>query len=190
MKNEKKTVVINLYAGAGAGKSTLAAGLFSELKMRGLSVELVREYIKKWAWENRIPGKYDQIYIFGHQAREEGMLYGKLDFLITDSPLMLVPFFEEMLVKKQIIEPAVLNFMNHAKDNGVEYLHFWVPRPAHYETEGRFQSEEEAKAMDKTLKDWLLSKGIDVIDLPVNHAERLHVILKAIGHEETKKFEN
>ena len=35
---------------SGCGKSTLAAGLFYDLKLHGLKVELVNEYVKKWAW--------------------------------------------------------------------------------------------------------------------------------------------
>lgn len=186
----KQTVVINLYSGPGAGKSTLAAGLYSELKLRGLSVELVQEQVKKWAYEKKIPNQYDQVFLFGNQAREEGVLYHKVDFIITDSPLLLVPFFEELLVKKKIVEPAVLNFMTHAEENGIKYLHFWVPRPAHYDSEGRFQSEKEARDMDQTLRDWLKTRGVEVENLPVNHGERLQMVLEAIGHENTKKFEN
>ena len=37
---------INLLAGPGAGKSTMAAWLFSELKRRNISVEHVGEYVK------------------------------------------------------------------------------------------------------------------------------------------------
>lgn len=185
----KKTVVINLFAGAGAGKSTLATSIFSELKMRGVHVELVREYIKRWVWEGRLPGKFDQIYIFGRQAREEGMLYEKLDYLITDSPLLLVPFFEEVLVGKKIVEPAVFNFIDHAKQNGVEYINFWLSRPNNYEVRGRYQTEEEAKALDEKLKDWLKNHGIDLIELPNKHDDRVAEVLKNLKLHDSPKFD-
>jgi len=47
------TRVINLLGGPGVGKSTAAAKLFAKYKDEGKSVELVREYVKDWAWEGR-----------------------------------------------------------------------------------------------------------------------------------------
>ncbi len=55
-----KTTIINLYGGPGAGKSTSAAYLYYLLKCQQENVELVREYVKKWAWENRPCGVYDE----------------------------------------------------------------------------------------------------------------------------------
>ncbi len=37
---------INLFAGPGAGKSTTATWLFSQLKIAGISIELTSEYVK------------------------------------------------------------------------------------------------------------------------------------------------
>ena len=42
----KKTLIVNLLAGSGAGKSTNAARLFAMLKDRGIETELVTEYVK------------------------------------------------------------------------------------------------------------------------------------------------
>jgi len=41
--------VINFYGGAGIGKSTIAADIFSKLKRKGYKTELVGEYAK-WLW--------------------------------------------------------------------------------------------------------------------------------------------
>jgi ATP:corrinoid adenosyltransferase len=69
----KKTTVISLFAGPGAGKSTSAAYLYAHLKNRGVNSELVREYVKDRAWEERQIGTYDQIYFLGKQVRREAM---------------------------------------------------------------------------------------------------------------------
>ena len=41
--------VLNFYGGAGIGKSTIAADIFSKLKRKGHKTELVGEYAK-WLW--------------------------------------------------------------------------------------------------------------------------------------------
>ena len=43
---------VNFYGGPGVGKSTLAARVYAELNSAGaVSTELVREFIKTWAYE-------------------------------------------------------------------------------------------------------------------------------------------
>ena len=72
---------------AGHRKSTSAAQLFAELKQRHVSTELAREYVKKWAWEGRKISGFDEYYFVGHQIREESLLFGKVDYIVTDKPL-------------------------------------------------------------------------------------------------------
>jgi ATP:corrinoid adenosyltransferase len=91
---ERTTKVINMFGGSGIGKSTTAAGLYHQMKLQGLNVELVREYVKGWAWAGTKVNTYDQVYIFGKQARSEYMLYGKVDYIVTDSPILLSPIYD------------------------------------------------------------------------------------------------
>jgi tRNA uridine 5-carbamoylmethylation protein Kti12 len=80
------TTVINLFGGPGTGKSTLATNLFYIMKSKDINVELVREYVKSWAYNNREPKEYDLIYLLGKQSSYETQLYGKVDYVVTDSP--------------------------------------------------------------------------------------------------------
>lgn len=50
----KKTIVVNLFAGAGAGKTTCAWEIASELKKRGIETEYVSEYAKELVWDNNM----------------------------------------------------------------------------------------------------------------------------------------
>ena len=50
----KKTIVVNLFAGAGAGKTTCAWEIASELKKRGIETEYVSEYAKELVCCNSI----------------------------------------------------------------------------------------------------------------------------------------
>ena len=49
------TMVVNCYAGPGAGKTTCAWEVASQLKKKGINTEYVSEYAKELVWE----GKYD-----------------------------------------------------------------------------------------------------------------------------------
>jgi len=180
---KKQTKVINFFSGSGTGKSTIAAALYAELKIRSAHVELAREYIKKWAWEKRTPGKFDQIYIFGHQSNEEGRLYEKVDFIVSDSPLLLVPFYEQLLTKKNIIEESVTNFMRHAEEHGVSYHNFWLERLDSFDERGRYETLEQAKQIDKSLRNWLEERHVPLMDLPKDHHQRLKIILEHLGYE-------
>ena len=52
--------------GPGAGKSTVAAKLFADLKAKNRSTELVTEAIKPWTYINRPTrdGSFEDLYIF------------------------------------------------------------------------------------------------------------------------------
>jgi len=45
-----KTIVVNLFAGPGAGKTTTMAGLFSKLKLDNIVCEMATEFAKELTW--------------------------------------------------------------------------------------------------------------------------------------------
>lgn len=59
----KVPLVIN--QAPGAGKSTGAAYIFSELKQRGVNAELVTEFAKDKTWEGNTLALSCQEYVFG-----------------------------------------------------------------------------------------------------------------------------
>jgi adenylate kinase len=81
--------VINVIAGPGVGKSTLASGLYHEAKRRGWNVELVTEVAKDLVWEGRQCALSNQAYVFGRQVQRIHRLAGQVDYVITDSPFLL-----------------------------------------------------------------------------------------------------
>lgn len=180
-KEIKKTKVINLFAGSGTGKSTLAMSLTAYLKLKSVHAEYVDEYMKKLAWEKRKPEKFDQISILGQQAKREGLLYEKVDYIFTDSPLLMIPFYENYLTGKQIVEPTVFNFMKDAEDQGVTYHNFWLERIETFDTKGRFENKEQAMNIDKSMREWLESRGVTLIDLPKDHNKRMQIVLEYLG---------
>lgn len=163
------TIVVNMLGGSGLGKSTAAAGLYHNMKMLGLNVELVREYVKNWAWTGNKIGDYDQIYIFGKQARSEYMLYGKVDYIITDSPIILSPVYEKYYNNgESMIEDAAIKFLEKAKLNGVEHINFVLDRQKEFNPEGRYETEEQAKEVDQKVREFIAENNIKhhIVDCP------------------------
>src|SRR3954464_15085371 len=88
-----KTVVVNMLAGPGSGKSTMASSVFSELKWRGEETEYVGEYAKDLTWEKRVKTLDNQVYVFAKQHHRIFRLLNQVDIIVTDSPLYLTPIY-------------------------------------------------------------------------------------------------
>lgn len=175
------TKVINLLGGPGSGKSTTASDLFKEMKLRGYSVELVREVIKELAYAGVKPDIFYRPYLFGRQTREEAQLFGKVDYLITDSPLYLDAFYETRYSGSNIIQAAVFEYIKEVENRGITYYNFLMKRSRIYQTSGRFESESEAKDVDISLKNWLDNKQVKYTYVDAEDANKALYILNNLN---------
>lgn len=160
--------IISLYAGPGAGKSTNAADLFATAKRAGINTELVREYVKDWAWEKRKIGVFDQLYFLGKQVRRESMLFDCVNLIVTDSPIWLCAYYAERYGTPALrngVEAAVRAFYDQARIEGHEHLHVWVHRAKAYVPTGRYETEEQALEVDVELRAFLEDRGIPLREL-------------------------
>ena len=145
---------ISLWSGAGAGKSTTACYVYSRLKQQNYKIELVREYIKKWAYEGKVPKSYDQLYIFGKQLNaEDSLLQSGVEHLITDSPLLMQVFYArkyDFPCWQQLIE------IGKSFEAVQPSLNIFLDRDGlDYEKEGRYETEPEAKAVDEEMQAYM-----------------------------------
>ena len=149
--------VINFYGGPGCGKSTIASGLFYLMKVKGYNVELVQEYVKDLAWENRME---DQSFIAANQNLKLHRLEGKVDYVICDSSLILgLAYLPTDYPIKSF--KNYLTELFHSYDN---FLHIYVNRSVlnnSYDTNGRFQNEQEAKIKDMQILDLMSELGLE-----------------------------
>ena len=93
-------LVVNLFGAPGAGKSTGAAYIFSQLKMLGINAELVTEFAKDMVWCNNQEALSNQAYMFGQQLYRISRLEDKVDVVITDSPVFLSAIYNRMSYRK------------------------------------------------------------------------------------------
>jgi nicotinamide riboside kinase len=171
------TQIINIIGAAGIGKSTLSSLLFGEMKQRGYNVELVREFVKKWAWDGRKIGEYDQIYLFGKQAFSEFSLYGKVDWIVTDSPVILSAFYDSYYTKDCVIHDSVFKFLDKAQRNGIKHHNFLLKRFKKYDPRGRYESEEQIKDVDNSLVSFLDANNVKYTPIEAIDNERTSAIL-------------
>lgn len=157
--------IICLYGGPGCGKSTLSAGIFYKLKTLGYNCEMNREYVKDWVWEERGIRPGDQTYFFSKQARNERIfMENNLDFIVTDSPLLLTHFYglKYDMFEQQSNTSLIMLKHHHSvcKHYGYKVDHFLLSRHKKYNPAGRNQDEETAKQFDVEIQGMLDKLGI------------------------------
>lgn len=145
---------MNLFAGPGAGKSTTAAGVFCNLKKKGVNCELVTEFAKELTWENRALALDNQIYILGKQYHRFHRVVEQVDVVITDTsflygsvyaPKDYFPSFNQLVLE-------IFNSMDNRN--------YWLDRKKVYDPVGRNQTEEEAHVIDRKIRNTLDISGV------------------------------
>ena len=171
-----KTYVLNFFGGSGLGKSTTAAAVFAELKMRAQKCELVREYVKELAWAGLGVGPFGQNIIYGRQLERESALYNKVDFVITDSPLLLCPVYQSHYAGHDTIKSSIFKDLEMAKNMNVQHINFLLKRHKPFDPAGRYETAETAKLIDTKVEAFLLYHGINTIVVEQEDRERVNVI--------------
>lgn len=168
-----ETLIVNLYGGPGVGKSTTAAMLFGFLKSRRHNVELVTEVAKDMTWEERKRAIRCQPYIFGKQLFRIERLRGKLEAVITDSPLLLAAVY----ASHEELGHALMPFRHFvlATWQGMRSIDFFLSRDHNvhpYVATGRTQTLQEAEAIDRAVLSMLQTWHIPHEVIPVREAEQ------------------
>ena len=164
--------IINLFGGPGIGKSTQASGLFTEMKKHHISVEYTYEFPKEVAWEGNISQLRDQFFITANQHRNISRLYGKVEYIIVDSPIVLGCFYEQRYGNDY---PA--SFYSASGLSGFLWdlfkqynnINILLTRNNDtYDPNGRLQDLKEAQEIDKDIKETLLINNVPFIEFTVN----------------------
>lgn len=157
--DERQSIVINAFAGPGAGKTTSCLEIAERLKKQGYVTEYVQEYAKELVWDNKLDlldGSFpNQFAILREQLKRIDRLYGKCDFIVTDSPVLLNATY---------LKEANAEYINNVKElyNQFDNFNYFVERDiSSFETEGRIHNLEESIKIDNALKDTLSELGIE-----------------------------
>ena len=154
-----RTIFVNLFGGPGTGKSTICASVFHALKIRGIETEMALEYAKDVVWEESYKKLDNQIYIFGKQHYRVWRLDGKVQVVITDSPLLNSIVYDKT-------ENPILKDLVIYEFKKMNTLNFYIDRDVDYNPNGRMQTLEQALQVDKSYLELLIDNQIDFTHIP------------------------
>lgn len=155
--------LINLFGGPGIGKSSIAAGIFYKLKKRHISCNNPYEFPKTLAWDNNIPAIKDQLYVFANQHRGIAQSYGKVDYIIIDSPILFSKIYHSYYTEGYPAEFYGESFHQMILElhNKYDNINILLERAdgVHNDDE-RFQNYEESLLIDDLCKKILIENNI------------------------------
>ena len=176
---------INIFGAPGVGKSTISAGLFYHMKIRGYKVEFITEYAKELTYDKSYIKLKDQLLVFANQFHRYYKLQNiSLDYLIHESPFImgLSYFNPDDIIPEKEFKDLVISLFNNTKN-----LNIYIERNEdnEYQEFGRNQTLEESKKLENTILDILDSNDIKYIKL--KSGKKTHKkILKIIKNLEEK----
>lgn len=158
LSQSKLPIVINGYGGPGAGKSTACLEITAALKKEGYNAEYVQEYAKELVYEKdmeMLDGSPEHQYeILKEQTRRMDRLYDQVDFIVTDSPVMLNTIYNKQLT------PEYESLVNELQGEYINYSFFMERDVSNFEEEGRIHNLTESIEKDNEIKDMLQKNEI------------------------------
>ena len=167
------SLVVNILGGPGVGKSTIASGVFSVLKMHGLNTEYVQEFAKDLTWVKDFNTLNIQPFVTAEQYRRQCIL-SDVDVIITDAALLNGCLYIDNEEHKTMI-------MNLFKEFDTE--NFVLTRNFQYVDKGRNQSENESIAIDKKVLEIL-----DINNIPYTMIHGGYNAVNIIANDILKRF--
>lgn len=177
------TKVINLYSGPGGGKTSIAAGLLYELKRRHINCDAPYEFPKLLAWDENHSAIKDQLYVIANQHRGIVKSWGKVDYIIMDSPILLSLVYKRYYdgleypsnLYTESFDKMVLDI--HSKYDNLNIL---LKRGnGGYNEKERYQSLEKSIELDYLIQKMLDDNGIEYIEVEIGDTT-LEKILKIL----------
>lgn len=172
---------IAIIGGPGAGKTTLSAGLFYELKIKRKNVELVPELIKFKVYKNEDFSKpgFDILNTLEQKNLEEGFSGHPLDFLLCEAPLCN-GYFYASFYKKNLEVPVLKEIAKDAL-NSYDLLLFVRREDEEYFSLGRKETLNQALALEshilELLKEFNLKTPLHIVSAKTLLSDVVQIVL-------------
>ena len=164
--------IINIFGGPGIGKSSIAAGITYKLKKNHISCDKPYEFPKLLAWDDNHSAIQDQLYVLANQHRGIVKSYGKVDYIVLDSPILLSLTYRNYY--KGTEYPSSLygeSFDKMVLDTFNQYdnINIVLDRADGVNNnDERYQNLEESKELDIVIENSLIENNIPFHKIKVN----------------------
>lgn len=186
LKRDKTPVVINGYGGPGAGKSTACMEITAALKKAGYGAEYVQEYAKELVYDKNMEmldgSAKNQFEILKEQTRRVDRLYDQVDFIVTDSLILLNEIYNKELT------PEYRDIVGKIQNSYSNFSFFIERDVSNFEEEGRIHNLAESIQKDQEIRDMLLDN--DIKYKTYNHENINEIVNDAINYYESYNLMN
>lgn len=146
-------LVVNLFGGPGAGKTTTGLGVTHALKKVGVDAEFVPEYARELVFEGTLSRTPQEDIMREQSHRLLRLFYSRVPVAVTDSPLLMqkayAPEYLWPMLDALSSTPGFCN-QNYFIKN---------PRTGHHSMVGRAHTQSEARELDGKIKQILADSG-------------------------------
>lgn len=155
------TKVINIIGGPGCDKSLFTSAIVLYLNLHNKSVETIPDYAKLLVWQKNFEVLKNQYFIAQRQFEMLNLLDGQVQFLITGCSLPQMLYYNENYLDNICdIGKTRAQILDWYKQNN--NINIFVERgDKKYLRVGRFQDEDQARAIDHGMRTLLEREGIN-----------------------------
>ncbi len=118
------------------------------MKKRDIVTEYVPEYAKELVWDENYEALTNQEAIFEEQAHRINRLIGKVDVIVTDSPVLFSEIYGQNNSDK--FKERIWN-----EHNSHDNFNLFINRSKKFEKEGRIHNLDESIEIDNQIKSML-----------------------------------
>lgn len=159
------TKVINIIGGPGCDKSLYTSVIIMYLNLHNKSVELIPDFAKSLVWQKDYDALKNQYHIAQQQFRMLELLDGQVQFLVTECSLPQVLYYNAHHPENicDVAKTRLQILAWYKQHNNVNVL---VERgEKKYVHTGRFQDENQAREIDRGLREMLRREGLEFTQL-------------------------
>lgn len=162
------TKVINIIGGPGCDKSLFSAAIVLYLHQQHKTVETIPDYAKSLVWRQHFEMLKNQYLIAQRQYEMLHLLDGQVQYLVTECSLPQLLYYNEHYVENvcDVAKTRTQILAWHKEFNNVNIMVQRGDQP--FVHTGRFQDEDQSRAIDRDLRTTLSYEGIRYTLLPPN----------------------
>jgi hypothetical protein len=160
------TQVVNVIGGPGCDKSLITSAIIVFLKLREKTIEVIPDFAKSLVWQQNFEVLKNQYFIAQRQFEMLSLLDGQVQYLVTECSLPQVLFYNENYLDNicdiEKTRKQILEWYNQCNN-----INIFVERgDRKYIRTGRFQDEDQARAIDRGMRELMDREALPYTVLP------------------------